>query len=201
MYRIFWVQKYTLNHIFKTLISDYLLVCRFVPVLVLPRYSVATGSISPPSQYGRTVLWNSHVKTKIKRYLEFLEDWTVIRLIFQCPGTRSLHCLQQKLLPEGITPFLWCSAFALLKYHKAWQRNFSRKSIGQKQQKSDLSEKSRLSKSDSKKEAKRCHLIVHKLRMSGKPMELSKTAKSYPHQDSHSEHTNEIVYKQEEKWQ
>ena len=92
------------SDIFNLLISDYLLVCRFVPVLVLPRYSVATGSISPPSQYGRTVLWNSHVKTKIKRYLELLEDWTVIRLIFKCPGTLSSHCLQQKLLPEGITP-------------------------------------------------------------------------------------------------
>ena len=156
------------SDIFKVLISDYLLVCRFVPVLVLPRYSVATGSISPPSQYGRTVLWNSHVKTKIKRNLEFLEHWAIIRLIFKCPGTLSSHCLQQKLLPEGFTSSLWRSAFALLKYHKAWQKNFSGKSIGQKQQNSDISEKSRLSKSDFKKEAKQCHLIVHKLRMSGK---------------------------------
>ena len=54
----------------KFSVSDYLLVCRFVPVLVLPRHSVATGSIAPRSQHGRTVLWNSHVKTKIKRFLK-----------------------------------------------------------------------------------------------------------------------------------
>ena len=98
MVKFKYTSMWQLGFFLKFSVSDYLLVCRFVPVLVLPRHSVATGSISPPSQHGRTVLWDSHVKTKIKTFSGFLRAWTI-----SCVASQCLSSLVKALLTTEVT--------------------------------------------------------------------------------------------------
>ena len=77
-------------------------ICRFAPVLLLPRYIVATRSISLRSQNGCTVLWNAHVNTKIASFWKFSVGWTVTSVVISYLGTSSAPSSSEKLLPSDI---------------------------------------------------------------------------------------------------
>ena len=159
-----------LGFFLKFSVSDYLLVCRFVPVLVLPRYSVATGSISPRSQHGRTVLWNPHVKTKIKTFPGFLWTWTICSVVSLCLSTLGKHCLPRKLLPGGITSSLWHWAFALLNYSQRGEETgeFFEKKWHFREAKHN---KEWFQERKTSFQLQRCYLITPKGCMSGKQWE------------------------------
>ena len=86
-------------HCFSELFQN---ICRFAPVLLLPRYIVATRSISLRSQNGCTVLWNAHVNTKIASFWKISVGWTVTAVVISYLGTSSTPSSSEKLLPSDI---------------------------------------------------------------------------------------------------